>query len=170
MLHSRSLSREGEDPAVFVSALQQHVWVEAERSNGERQIYDVNVAGAVDKMTVWLEINSSIEGNLMPLTHVSGQHIEISEDILKNRHTETTWMRASTRMTLGVLLHPDRMSTADWQDIAGIGPVLAQKITTWRQKNGDFVSISRLQQVKGVGPKTIASLRHWFLAQEQPVK
>jgi len=168
LLHSRSLSRKGEDPAVFVDTSQQHVWVEAERSCGERHIFDVSVSGVVEKMTVWLDVDSSLHERLEPLTCISGQHLEIAESATGNSYIETTWMRAGTRMTLGVLLHPDLMNTADWQDLAGIGPVLAQRIVMWRQKNGDFVYLSRLQQVKGVGPKTVDSLHHWFFSSELP--
>lgn len=169
LLHSRSLFPEGEGPAVFVATSPQHVWVEAERSSGERQTFDVSVPGAVEKMTVWLGVNSNMDESLNILTYISGQHIRVAEDFTGNTHIEVTWMRAGMRMTLGILLHPDRMNTADWEDIAGIGPVLARRIVSWRQKNGDFGSILRLQQVAGVGPKTITSLRPWFIPHQLPV-
>ncbi|MFA5701170.1 MAG: helix-hairpin-helix domain-containing protein [Desulfuromonas sp.] len=107
--------------------------------------------------------------NLNLVAYVSGQHIRVAEDSTGNTPIKVTWMRAGMRMTLGILLHPDRMNAADWEDIAGIGPVLARRIVSWRQKNGDFGSILRLQQVAGVGPKTITSLRPWFIPHQLPV-
>lgn len=166
LLHSRNLSHEGKDPAVFVDTPQQHVWVEVARRSGECQIFDVSVPGVVRKMTAWLGTSLDISKDLESFAYVSGQHIEVLGSISTKASIETSWMRAGTRMTLGILLHPDRMDAADWQDISGIGPVLAQKIIAWRQKNGDFGSIARLQQVQGIGPKTVASLRHWFLPSE----
>lgn len=165
LMHSRSLSLGGEGPAVFI-ATPAHIWVEAQQNSGERQIYDVNVPGDVEKMAAWLGLEPSKRESLESLSYISGQLIEVIEHETGNVQIKTTWMRAGKRMALGIPLHPDRMNVADWEDLAGIGPMLAQRIVLWRQKNGDYGSVVRLQQVNGVGAKKIASLKHWFLAVE----
>jgi competence protein ComEA len=42
--------------------------------------------------------------------------------------------------------------------LPGIGPVTAQKILDWRKEHGTFTSVSELQEVDGIGPKTYADL------------
>jgi competence protein ComEA len=65
------------------------------------------------------------------------------------------WMPAARRLALGIPLHPDRMIAQDWEDLPGIGPVLAGRIELDRQKNGDFGSLQGVSRVKGVGAKRI---------------
>jgi competence protein ComEA len=42
--------------------------------------------------------------------------------------------------------------------LPGVGPVTAQKILDWREKHGRFKSVSELQEVDGIGPKTYADI------------
>ncbi len=42
--------------------------------------------------------------------------------------------------------------------LPGIGPVTAQKILDWRAKHGRFTAVSELQEVDGIGPKTLADI------------
>lgn len=44
------------------------------------------------------------------------------------------------------------------QQLSGIGPVLAERIVTYRDANGPFASVDDLQAVPGVGPKLMAQL------------
>lgn len=48
---------------------------------------------------------------------------------------------------------------ADLDQLAGVGPVLAQRIISWRQENGGFTSVDQLREVEGIGERTFASLR-----------
>lgn len=53
------------------------------------------------------------------------------------------------------------MNTATLEQLdtlPGIGPVTAQKILDWRKEHGTFTSVSELQEVDGIGPKTYADL------------
>lgn len=72
------------------------------------------------------------------------------------------WLPAEQRMALGVALHPERMSLEDWQALPGIGPRLAERIETDRQKNGDFGDFDALLRVKGVGRKSLERWRKYF--------
>lgn len=45
------------------------------------------------------------------------------------------------------------------QQLSGIGPVLAERIATYRDANGPFASVDDLQAVPGIGPKLMAELR-----------
>lgn len=72
------------------------------------------------------------------------------------------WLPAEQRMAVGVALHPERMSLEDWQALSGIGPRLAERIETDRQKNGDFGDFDALLRVKGVGRKSLERWRKYF--------
>jgi len=73
------------------------------------------------------------------------------------------WMPAALRMTLGIPLHVARMTEADWQDLPGIGPSLAQRIELERQKNGEFTSFAQLTRVSGIGDKRLEQWRPFFI-------
>ncbi len=50
-------------------------------------------------------------------------------------------------------------ATAEQLDtLPGVGPVTAQKILEWREEHGGFNSVSELQEVEGIGPKTYAEI------------
>lgn len=75
----------------------------------------------------------------------------------------------SSRLSGGVVT-PERPRTAkvldlnrateqDLEALPGIGPVLAERIVTHRQKAGPFASVEDLRAVKGIGKKTFEKLR-----------
>ena len=43
--------------------------------------------------------------------------------------------------------------------LPGVGPVLAQRIVEWREKNGRFSSVDELGEVSGIGDKMLDRLR-----------
>ncbi|MDR2931461.1 MAG: helix-hairpin-helix domain-containing protein [Propionibacteriaceae bacterium] len=47
---------------------------------------------------------------------------------------------------------------AQLDTLPGVGPVTAQAILTWREKSGPFTTVSQLQEVDGIGPKTYAQI------------
>ena len=48
---------------------------------------------------------------------------------------------------------------ADLDRLAGIGPVLAQRIVDWRTEHGRFSTVDELAEVRGIGPSLLADLR-----------
>ena len=75
---------------------------------------------------------------------------------------------------LGVSVYPDRRTAAEEQRIdlnladsselrqlPGIGPVLSEAIVSWREEHGGFRSVDELQNVSGIGKKTLAGLRDY---------
>jgi competence protein ComEA len=50
-------------------------------------------------------------------------------------------------------------SAAELEVLPGIGPAMARRILEYRSRYGRFSSIDQLDQVKGIGPKTLEKLR-----------
>lgn len=50
-------------------------------------------------------------------------------------------------------------SVAELELLPGVGPSIAARIVEHRTKNGPFKSVTGLDDVKGIGPKTVESLR-----------
>ena len=58
----------------------------------------------------------------------------------------------------GGLVNLNTASEAELETLPGIGPVTAQKILAWRAEHGRFTAVAELQEVSGIGPKTLAQL------------
>ncbi len=67
-----------------------------------------------------------------------------------------------------VLLNINTASTEELQTLPNIGERLAERIIDHRTQHGDFTSVDALQNVKGVGPKTIEKLRPFVDAMVDP--
>ena len=63
---------------------------------------------------------------------------------------------------VSVLFGAVDINTADQKElckIKGIGPVTAEKILKYRNQNGKFLQIEDLENVKGIGKKTIKKIK-----------
>ena len=57
------------------------------------------------------------------------------------------------------LLNINTASTEELQTLPNIGETTAQRIVDYRTQHGDFTSVDALQNVKGIGAKTLEKLR-----------
>jgi competence protein ComEA len=60
--------------------------------------------------------------------------------------------------TGGALVDLNTATVAELDALPGIGPVLAQRILTWRTQHGSFTSVDQLHEVTGVGDAKFADL------------
>ena len=56
------------------------------------------------------------------------------------------------------LLNINTASTEELQTLPNIGERMADRIINYRTQHGDFDSVNALQNVKGIGPKTLEKL------------
>src|SRR5215211_7365691 len=56
-------------------------------------------------------------------------------------------------------VHLNTATAEDLDGLPGVGPVTAQKIVDYRQKNGAFSSVDDLDAIPGIGPKRLEQLR-----------
>ncbi len=59
----------------------------------------------------------------------------------------------------GSLVDLNAASSKDFEELPGIGPVLAQRIVDWRTEHGRFASVDQLREVSGIGESKYASLK-----------
>lgn len=58
----------------------------------------------------------------------------------------------------GGLVNLNTATSAQLEQLPGVGPVTASNIVAWRDENGGFTSVDQLQEVPGIGPKTFQRL------------
>jgi comEA protein len=71
-------------------------------------------------------------------------------------HSQTTETLASSKPEL---LNINTASTKELQTLPNIGPKMAQRIIDYRKQYGMFTNVDALQNVKGIGAKTLEKLR-----------
>ena len=67
--------------------------------------------------------------------------------------------RAQPTRNQPALLNINTAATEELQTLPNIGEATAQRIVDYRTQHGDFANVDALQNVKGIGPKTLEKLR-----------
>ncbi|TVS15259.1 MAG: hypothetical protein EA424_16735 [Planctomycetaceae bacterium] len=65
------------------------------------------------------------------------------------------------------------VNTAEWPELTllpNIGEVLAQRIIEYRQQEGSFTDHDQLQQVAGIGPRTLEAIRPYLAPLNEPMQ
>lgn len=161
---SRPLLRHREaPPASVVSAPRSWVLLGSGfRSPGVHQFSDGQPLESVISMTPWPATPRFLENPCLAQPLENGQALDL---FLKDGEIVDiflSWMPAGQRLALGIPLQTDRMSRQDWEDLPGVGPVLAEKIDLDRQENGEFGRLERLRRVRGIGAGRIAAWKKFF--------
>lgn len=91
-------------------------------------------------------------GDAITISAKNGQHVDIKKEKLQ----------VIEEMLLGVPLDPNRLDISDWENLPGVGPTIANRIVSDRQKYGDFSSIKDLQRVPGIGEKKVKQVERYF--------
>ena len=68
---------------------------------------------------------------------------------------------ATATADTAALLDLNRADAQALETLPGIGPVMAERIVTYRASRGMFGSIEQLQDVPGIGPATFTTLRQY---------
>jgi competence protein ComEA len=129
---------------------------------GVHQFSDGLVIGDVIKLTGVSENCLTVDEQLSGRSLVSGERFDLVCHDEKVTHLQRSWMTAWQRISLGVSLHPDRMTLTDWMALPGIGERLAERVENDRQNNGEFGSLGALTRVRGIGVRRIEAWRDFF--------
>ncbi|MGF7186191.1 competence protein ComEA [Desulfitispora alkaliphila] len=157
------------------------VIVEAEEINDEEiqseqeiQLIYVHVSGAVENPGLYeIEAGSRVnvaveqaipkpEAELHALNLAAivqdGSKIIVPEQ--GDENIEILQVNHSNASSSGGLVNLNHASAQELADkLPGIGPVLADRIVTYREQNGNFNSVDQLTQVSGIGAKTLDNIK-----------
>lgn len=81
------------------------------------------------------------------------------EATIRNEKVTTIFLREDL---LKNLININTATAKEFEVLPGIGPVTAQNIVDYREKNGDFLSINQLQEVNRIGEKTLVKIRPYL--------
>ena len=134
-----------------------------EMSDGDRVMDAIAAAGGVQQ---------GADLALMNLARRVQDEAQYHVPVLSESPTESTGDSSFTQaaspenrpLTQGGQASPSLidLNTATAQELEtlpGIGPVMAGRIVTHRDTNGPFASVDDIQNVPGIGPKTLESIR-----------
>ncbi|KKQ90007.1 MAG: Competence protein ComEA helix-hairpin-helix repeat protein [Berkelbacteria bacterium GW2011_GWA2_38_9] len=97
-------------------------------------------------------------GNLEKRSLASQPTSSSDSSAVSEKPAETKSSSASTQ-TVSSKININTSSAAELDKLPGIGPTYAQRIIDYRDAHGGFKSISEIQNVKGIGPKTFEKLK-----------
>lgn len=75
---------------------------------------------------------------------------------------ETKTLKSSNKKLEKLSVNINTAGEAELVKLPRIGPAIAKRIIAFRKKNGPFKSIEDLQQVKGIGKKTINNIKPYL--------
>ncbi len=73
-----------------------------------------------------------------------------------------------TSSTANSLIDLNTASAQELEFLPGIGPVMAGRIVAHREVNGPFAAVDEVQDVPGIGPKTLESIRSLVTVSGEP--
>ncbi|OGQ50196.1 MAG: hypothetical protein A3I09_05215 [Deltaproteobacteria bacterium RIFCSPLOWO2_02_FULL_47_10] len=77
-------------------------------------------------------------------------------------HLRTEVKTPQDYILLGKKIDINTASASVLEVLPGIGPSLASKIIKYREEHGQFANIDELDNVNGIGPKTLEKLRKYL--------
>ena len=120
---------------------------------GEKPTAEPSVQAVESKVTPVAAVD--VEPDVKPLPPEPREAAEPTENASP---TEKTKSQKPSQPALGGRLNINRANAAELELLPNIGPKLAQAIIAFREANGPFRSIVELDQVKGIGAKTLEKL------------
>lgn len=83
---------------------------------------------------------------------VDGEQVYVGVDKTSNR-------KSTSKRAYNGIIYINRATSAQFDSLSGIGPVLAKRIVEYRKANGPFVDVADLQKVEGIGEKIFEKIK-----------
>ncbi len=129
-------------------------WLTPEERRGATVLVVILLLGASHDACVARRMRIEARASAAPTA--AAAYAPVAEDSLSGAH------RADAVAAAGVVserLDLNRASAAELDALPGIGPVLAERIVTYRRQVGGFGSVEELLAVRGIGPRLFDRLR-----------
>lgn len=145
------------------SLLQQYVAIDGDvQYPGVYEFNANDMANSVIKMAKPRHPMSDIEyGRLASLSLENGTLLTLvygnGENLVKSN-----MMPVAQCLVLNIPLHISRMNSSDFELLPSIGPVMAERIMQYSQKNGGLLKVDELQNIEGIGENRFKLLKKYF--------
>jgi competence protein ComEA len=80
-------------------------------------------------------------------------------DVVPPATTPTPNVAALKQRAISNKININSASAKELESLPRVGPVMAQRILSFRKDHGPFRSVDELSQIKGLGEKTLARIR-----------
>ena len=88
-----------------------------------------------------------------------------SNEVLLSKHQQPTAATEASNTTANethTVININKADQAQLTALPGIGPILAQRIVDYREKNGDFADPTELGNVNGIGEKRLEAILEYI--------
>lgn len=127
--------------------------------SSEERVYDVlKRAGGLLEEADSDRINFSAKIEDQPVLYIPAVGEEPPEHLNQSASPEG---KQSTADTEPSKININTASPSELQQIPGIGSVKAQEIIRFREENGSFQKVEDLQEISGIGEKTVEKLKNF---------
>ena len=149
------------------SSVSSKIWLQLDEGFSRPGIYAFPADVSWREITLSVPPGISFNGSLEGERFHSGEKLMIFQSDTNIIRVQRSWMPAAQRITLQIPLHPDCMTTADWEALPGLSTKLAERIEENRRQNGDFKTLKNLCRIPGIGPGIIYKLKPYFDTETQ---
>ncbi|MFQ6112648.1 MAG: ComEA family DNA-binding protein [bacterium] len=109
----------------------------------------------------YAELDKSIQGPSQNDNATSRQNNHI-EDVQEINSTKRVANPSNNGQEKKFLININKANQEELQNLPKIGPVLAKRIITYRERNGLFESFEDLKEVKGIGNATLREIEPYI--------
>lgn len=135
----------------------------------KNKLVAVDVQGAVKKPGVYQIKEGSLVQNVINLAGGLVENADTKQINQAKRVTDQmqvyvpvkgmTSQTSTSAPSQGEKVNINSATVDDFKNVTGIGPKKAEKIITFREKNGNFKELKDLTKVSGIGEKSLESLK-----------
>ena len=135
----------------------------------KNKLVAVDIQGAVKKPGVYQIKEGSLVQNVINLAGGLVENADTKQINQAKRVTDQmqvyvpvkgmTSQTSTSAPSQGEKVNINSATVDDFKNVTGIGPKKAEKIITFREKNGNFKELKDLTKVSGIGEKSLESLK-----------
>jgi len=162
--------RNGKQPVMtaFSAPVPPYGWLQVSGAvdrSGTFPVFDINMTNSVIKMSnprCAIALNETVVRQSLETQHGLSL-VVVCPPSQREGYIKIAQIPASQRLVLGIHIAINRATADELELVPGIGPVLAEKIICYRQKNGDFARFDEILRVEGIAEKKLEQLKPFLI-------